>query len=87
MAADLTSLSNVLKEFYLTPLADQMNQDVMVTSLLDVTAENLEGLKAVLPLHYGRSSGISSRPKVTLEPAIWEWMSTPPAITTLPARS
>jgi hypothetical protein len=54
-------LSNVLKEFYVTPLADQMNQDVMVTSLLDVTAENLEGLKAVLPLHYGRSAGISSR--------------------------
>jgi hypothetical protein len=61
MAADLTSLSQVLKEFYLTPLAEQLNNENMVASLLEVTAENLEGLKAVLPLHYGRSSGISSR--------------------------
>src|SRR4051812_28322222 len=61
MAADLTSLTSVLKEWYVGPLAEQLNQDVMVTSLLKVNSQDLEGLKAVVPLHYGRSGGISSR--------------------------
>ncbi len=61
MAADLTSLTSVLKEYYVGPLADQLNQDVMVTQMLRVNSQDIEGLKAVVPLHYGRSSGISSR--------------------------
>lgn len=61
MGADLTNLTSVLKEWYVGPFADQMNQDVMVTSLLRVNSQDLQGLKAVVPLHYGRSSGISSR--------------------------
>lgn len=59
--ADLTSLSAVLKEYYSTPLGEQLNQDVMVTALLRVDSENLEGLKAIVPMHYGRSAGIGSR--------------------------
>lgn len=69
MAADLTSLSAVLKEFYIGPVAEQLNQDVMVTQLLRVDAENLEGLKAVIPLHYGRSGGIGSRPELGALPS------------------
>jgi hypothetical protein len=61
VGADLSSLSAVLKEFYLGPLCDQLNQEVMVTQLLRVDSENLEGLKAVVPLHYGRSGGIGAR--------------------------
>ncbi len=61
MAADLTSLTSVLKEYYVGPLAEQLNQDVMVTSILKTNSQDIEGLKAVVPLHYGRSAGISSR--------------------------
>jgi hypothetical protein len=59
--ADLTSMTSILKEWYVGPLADQLNQDVMVTSLLNVNSQDIEGLKAVVPLHYGRSGGIGSR--------------------------
>lgn len=58
---DLAGLSAVLKEWYIGPVNEQLNQEVMVTQLLDVTDENLEGLKAVVPLHSSRSGGIGSR--------------------------
>lgn len=61
MAASLSTLSSILKEFYLGPIQDQFNNDILVTQLLSVDAENLEGLKAVVPLHTGRSGGIFSR--------------------------
>jgi hypothetical protein len=61
VAADLEAVSAVLKEWYIGPTAEQLNQEVMVTQLLGVSSENLEGLKAVLPLHTARSGGIGSR--------------------------
>lgn len=61
MAADLTSMTSILKEWYVGPLAEQLNQDVMVTTLLNVNSQDIEGLKAVVPLHFGRSGGIGSR--------------------------
>lgn len=61
IAADLEAVSDILKEWYIGPTAEQLNQEVMVTQLLGVSTENLEGLKAVLPLHTARSGGIGSR--------------------------
>lgn len=58
---DLAGLSAVLKEWYIGPVNEQLNQEVMVTQLLNITDENLEGLKAVVPLHASRSGGIGSR--------------------------
>lgn len=59
--ADLTTLSNIMKEFYLGPIQDQFNNEILVTQLLPTDSENLEGLEAVIPLHTGRSGGIGSR--------------------------
>lgn len=59
--ANLSTLSSILKEYYLGPIQDQFNNDILVTQLLSVDSENLEGLKAVIPLHTGRSGGIFSR--------------------------
>lgn len=61
IAADLEAVSDILKEWYIGPTAEQLNQEVMVSQLLGVSTENLEGLKAVLPLHTARSGGIGSR--------------------------
>lgn len=41
----------------------------MVTQMLRVDAENLEGLKAVVPLHYGRSGGIGARAEMATLPS------------------
>jgi len=59
--ATLTTLSSILKEFYLGPVQEQLNNEILVNQILKVDSENLEGLKAVVPLHYGRSSGVGAR--------------------------
>lgn len=59
--ANLSTLSNILKDYYLGPIQEQFNNEVLVTQLLKTTSENLEGLRAVIPLHTGRSGGIFSR--------------------------
>lgn len=59
--ANLTTLSNIMKEFYLGPIQDQFNNEILVTQLLPTDSENLEGLEAVIPLHTGRSGGIGAR--------------------------
>ena len=68
MGATLTTISNVLKEFYLGPLRDQLNSKVLALNLLQVSNENLEGLEAVLPLHTNRSSGVGARPELGVLP-------------------
>lgn len=59
--ATLSTLSNILKEYYLAPIQDQFNNEILITQLLPMDAENLEGLEAYIPLHTGRSGGIGSR--------------------------
>lgn len=68
MGATLTTLSSILKEFYLKPVQEQLNQDVLITQILKVDSENLEGLKAVVPLHTARSGGIGARGELVLLP-------------------
>ena len=59
--ATLSTLSNIMKNFYLGPIQDQLNNEILVQQLLGWTSENLEGLKAVLPLHSARSGAVGSR--------------------------
>jgi hypothetical protein len=59
--ATLATLSNIMKNFYLGPVQNQLNNEILVNQLLGVTDENLEGLKAILPLHSKRSGGLGSR--------------------------
>lgn len=67
--ATLSTLSNILKEFYLGPIQEQFNNEVLVTQILQMDSENLEGLKAVIPLHTGRSGGIGARAELVQLPA------------------
>ena len=59
--ASLSTLSNILKEYYLAPIQDQFNNEILITQLLPMDSENLEGLEAYIPLHTGRSGGLGSR--------------------------
>lgn len=69
--ATLATLSNILKEYYLGPVQDQFNNEVLVTQILGVDKEHvdLEGLKAVIPLHTARSGGIGSRAELVTIPS------------------
>lgn len=58
-----STLYNVLKEFYLGPVQDQLNSEILLPQILPLSKENLEGRKAVLPLHSARSDGVGSAPE------------------------
>lgn len=58
MAASLTSLSAVLKEFYLGPIQEQLNQEVNVFKLFDALSVEWAGKIAVIPVHLARNSAV-----------------------------
>lgn len=59
--ASLNTLSNILKEYYLGPVAEQLNNEVLLLSRLESKSEDLVGKRAYVPLHWGRTSGIGAR--------------------------
>jgi hypothetical protein len=68
MAADLSTLSNILKEYYLGPVAEQLNNEVLLLSRLESKSEDLVGKRAYVPLHHGRSGGIGARSEAAALP-------------------
>ncbi len=67
--ATLSTLTSILKEYYLPPVRDQINQEIVVLSRWDVNSKDLVGLKAVVPLHTARSGGIGARPELGTLPS------------------
>lgn len=63
MGATVSTVSDMLKYRYLGPLQSQLNNEVLVVQILDLDSKNidLDGLKAVKPLHTSRSGGIGAR--------------------------
>lgn len=63
MSALVSTVSKVLKDKYLGPVNGQLNSDVLVMQILDLDTNNidLDGLRAVVPLHKGRTKGIGAR--------------------------
>jgi hypothetical protein len=59
--ATLTTLSDILKEYYLGPVAEQLNNEVLLLSRIDSRSEDLVGKRAYVPLHVSRSGGIGAR--------------------------
>ena len=69
MSANLNTLSQILKEYYLGPVAEQLNNEVLLLSRLESKSEDLVGKRAYVPLHYGRSTGIGARGESAALPA------------------
>ena len=61
MATNLSTLSNILKEYYLGPVTEQLNNEVLLLSRLESKTEDLVGRRAYVPLHMGRSGGVGAR--------------------------
>jgi hypothetical protein len=59
--ANLTTLSDILKEYYLGPVAEQLNNEVLLLARLNTRSEDLVGKRAYVPLHVSRSGGIGAR--------------------------
>jgi len=58
--ATLTTVNNILKEYYLGPVQEQLNNEVLLIQRLEARSEDLVGKAAFIPLHTGRSSGIGA---------------------------
>lgn len=56
--ATLTTLSSILKDYYLPTVAEQLNNEVLMLQRLEPSAQDLFGNQAVLAIHKGRSGGI-----------------------------
>jgi hypothetical protein len=59
----ISTVSDALKYRYLGNIQGQLNNEILVAQLLDLDSKNidLDGLKAKLAVHHGRSTGIGAR--------------------------
>ena len=68
MPATLTTVNNILKEYYLGPVQEQLNNEVLLVQRLEARSEDLVGKAAFVPLHMGRSAGIGAIAESALLP-------------------
>ena len=59
--ATLSTLSALLKEFYLPPVVEQLNNEVLIVQRLEARDQEIFGKEAYVPLHVQRSGGIGAR--------------------------
>ena len=61
MPATQQTLSNILKEFYLGPVQEQLNNEVMVLDLMTKATVDWNGRVAIIPIHVSRNTGVGFR--------------------------
>lgn len=58
MSATIATLSAILKEFYLGPIAEQLNQEVLVYDLFQKATVDWSGKTVIIPVHVRRNSAV-----------------------------
>lgn len=56
----ITTVDSILKEYYLGPVQEQLNNEVLLLQRLEARSEDLVGKAAFVPLHVARSGGIGA---------------------------
>ena len=54
MAASLASFASILKEFYLGPIQDQLNEETLVCDMFEKASVDWNGRQVIIPVHVGR---------------------------------
>lgn len=57
MAATLTTLAAILKEFYLGPIQEQLNNEVLCLEMFEKVTTDWAGKQVVIPIHVSRNTG------------------------------
>jgi len=60
MAATTTTLNAILKEFYVGPVREQINQEANVRALMKSTTVQWNGQSCIVPLHTARNTGVGA---------------------------
>jgi len=58
MAANITTLQAVLKNFYAAAVAEQLNQEVLMLELFEKAKLDWSGKRVIVPVHVGRNQGV-----------------------------
>lgn len=62
MAQSLVGAESILKEFYISPIVEQLNNEVLALQLFEQSAVTWDGSnKAIIPVHVSRNSGTGFR--------------------------
>jgi len=60
MGVTLSAISDILKNQYLGPIREQLNNDIILLSRLEKDDESVVGKNFTIPLHIGRNEGIGA---------------------------
>lgn len=58
MAASISTLDSVLKNFYAKAIAEQLNQEVLMLELFEKAKLDWSGKRVVVPVHVARNAGV-----------------------------
>lgn len=61
MATTLTTFDAILKNQYLGPIREQLNNSCVLYSRLEKNEDSVVGKNFTIPLHYGRNEGVGAR--------------------------
>lgn len=61
MAATMSTLQSVLKNFYIGPIREQLNNATVLLAQLKKSSKEVVGEQVILPLHIGRNWGVGAR--------------------------
>lgn len=59
MAASLASFASILKEFYLGPIQDQLNEETLVCELFEKASVDWNGRQVIIPCHVARNANVA----------------------------
>ena len=65
MAASITTLDAILKEFYLGPIEEQLNNETLVIDLFEKATVDWSGKNVIIPIHLSRNSGVGFKDEGT----------------------
>lgn len=61
MPQNVSNIDSALKEYYLPPAREQLNNETMFLAQIERNSRHIEGRRAVLSLHVERNSGVGAR--------------------------
>lgn len=61
MTATIATFSSILKEFYLGPIQDQLNSEVLALQMFEKMSVDWNGRHVIIPLHISRNTGVGYR--------------------------
>ena len=58
MAATLATFASILKEFYLGPIQDQLNNETLVSDMFEKASVDWNGRQVIIPVHVTRNANV-----------------------------